>query len=78
MDGCSGFAPDHLAATIRNIQLVCGKQKTAATQMDRCSRIPATKITEPVLAGSCGLPRLSSSPDLRLSSFVQPSQDHSQ
>ena len=24
MDGCSGFSPDHLTASISNIQLVCG------------------------------------------------------
>ena len=77
MDGCSGFSPDHLAASISNIQLVCEKAKSCSNPTNRVAAavFPQQKSHRPVLADPCVFPHLSSSSDLRILSSTQPSQD---
>ena len=76
MDGCSGFAPDHLAVSISNIQLVCEKAKSCSNPTNRVAAavFPQQKSHRSVLADPCVFPHLSSSPDLRLISSAWPSQ----
>ena len=76
MDGCSGFAPDHLAVSISNIQLVCEKAKKLQQPYKRVAAavFPQQKSHRSVLADPCVFPHLSSSPDLRLNSSAWPSQ----
>ena len=90
MDGCSGFAPDHLAVSISNIQLACGSHSRGnpargaqAGNAKSCSNptkraaaavFPQQKSHRSVLADPCVFPHLSSSPDLRLNSSAWPSQ----
>ena len=76
MDGCSGFAPDHLAVSISNIQLVCEKAKSCSNPTNRVAAavFPQQKTTGSVLADPRVFPHLSSSPDLRINSSAWPSQ----
>ena len=54
MDGCSGFPPDHLTASISIIQLSAQKQNAAATPYWAAAAVfPQQKITESVLADPC-------------------------
>ena len=87
MDGCFGFAPNHLFASIiyflqaaaavgtmkRGASCSSCSKKAAAPLKDAATVFPQQKLPRAVLAASVFL-HSSSSPDLRIVSPVQPSQ----